>query len=285
MPRPVVCPQCREELDIPAEFRGSPVRCSACNSVFTPPAAAEEPPVAPRRVRRPADDDEFDSDRPRRPAPRRSFVWLWVLLAGSLGTCCVGCGGVIAWAVSMDNPTLKPYTSADGKYQTGFPGDPVVGLPIQAFDGKSTTTPVEWRRTILGNTFETYYVHATDLKTPPSKAEAARLVTKAANDLARRPGSAEQSRQPAATAGRDGVEVVIRHPDDELTLARVFTTADRVYVVGITGKGLDPQNSQRIGLFWDAFKLTEVAPDKVKPDAAADPPDDEDAPPPAKKQR
>ena len=272
MPRPVVCPQCREELDIPAEFRGRPVRCSACNGVFTP-VAADVPSMSRAAPRRAAADDDFDSrrDRPRRAAPRRAagHVWLWVLLAGTVGTCCLGCGGLVAWAVSLDKPTLKPYTAADGKYQAGFPGDPKVGTE-PAFDGTSTTTTVEWKRTILGDVLETYFVHTTDLKRPPTKAQAARLVAKAAADLARRPGSTELYRQPTVTAGRDGVEVHIQHPEDETTMARVFITADRVYVVGLTGKGVDIQNNQRIGLFWDAFKLTDGA--------AAGKVNDEDAP-------
>jgi hypothetical protein len=72
MPRPVVCPHCSEELDIPPEFRGRQVRCAVCQSVFVPPVnGAEAPPPLPtpgswdeeRPSRRPAREDDLPAAR------------------------------------------------------------------------------------------------------------------------------------------------------------------------------------------------------------------------------
>ena len=266
---PVVCPLCRDELDIPAELRGRPVRCAACDGVFTPPAAdAPRPGRAAPGSRRMDRDADYDDDTGRRPPARRaSLTWLWVLLAGSLGACCLSCGGLLVFAFQIEVPAFQPYTAPDGKYAAGFPGVPAVGT-APAFDPRTaaTTTTVEWKRTILGHPHETYFVHTTDLKKPPGKAETARLIDKAAAALARRPGSTETARRPQPTAGVDGVEVHIQHPDDEVTAARVFVTADRVYVVGLTAPSIDPDATPRVGLFFDQFRLTAAADEKAKDD-------------------
>ena len=65
MPSPVTCPSCGERLDIPADLRGTPVRCAACSNVFAPPPAGDEAPAV--RVAAPAPeplpDDEYADDR------------------------------------------------------------------------------------------------------------------------------------------------------------------------------------------------------------------------------
>ena len=116
MPRPVVCPKCREELDIPPELRGGDVRCASCATVFTPavepddrPSARgwDESPVQPRRANRATRDrddssrdadldrdfDDRSSSRRRSNAPRKSgMLWLWLMLGGTFGICALGCG-------------------------------------------------------------------------------------------------------------------------------------------------------------------------------------------------
>ncbi len=290
MPRPVVCPQCREELDIPAEFRGRPVRCSACNGVFTPPAdAGDDVPVA--AVRRPADrdtgrdyddrDDPVDrgdgrevSRRPgsRRPPPpvrKSSFLWLWLLLAGTCGVCCLGCAGIVRFSMRVADPTLIPYTSADGQFRAAFPGAPAVGT--KAADNNRTTTTVEWKRMLMGQAVETYFVHSTDLKRTPPRNAADRLAREAADAVVNRPGYRETKRLPVIFAGATGWEVHALGEDDEMTLARVFVAGDRLYVVGVSGHGLEPPNTQRVYKFWDEFQLT-AAPKagKAAPKADAD---------------
>src|SRR4051812_11148209 len=100
MSRPVVCPHCGEELDIPSELRGRDVRCASCRNIFHAAADAPAPPRASRaasgRVQpgrdepgRSTDDDDRapwdDSPRRRRKSRMR---WLWAML---------GCGGVLAF--------------------------------------------------------------------------------------------------------------------------------------------------------------------------------------------
>src|SRR5687767_403404 len=108
MPSPVTCPSCGERLDIPADLRGTPVRCAACANVFVPPPAGgddapEARPARPAaRPAEPAAEDEYvdDRDRPRR-RKRGGSGWLWVLLGGlGLTTClcCGGCGVLFWWS-------------------------------------------------------------------------------------------------------------------------------------------------------------------------------------------
>lgn len=293
MPPPVVCPQCREELDIPAEFRGRPVRCSACNGVFTPPAdAADNVPVVP--TRRPADRDsrrDFDDrDDPidrgdrddgresaRRPGARRppppvqksSLLWLWLLLAGTGGVCCLGCGGVARFAMRVADPDLVPYTSADGQFRAAFPGPPTVGTRA---DGDRTATTVEWKRMLMGQAFETYFVHSTDLKRPPRGAAADKEARIAADAVVNRQGFRQTRRTPVEYAGGAGYEVHAAGDGDEVAMARVIVAGDRLYVVGVRGRGLDPNDAMRVENFWAAFQLT----DAPKADKAAQPPADDE---------
>ena len=289
MPPPVVCPQCREELDIPAELRGRPVRCSACNGVFTPPVADDVPVVPPRRPadRDPARDDDRDdpvdrggrddgrefSRRPgsRRPPPpparRGSFLWLWMLLAGTGGVCCLGCGGLLRFGMRVADPNLVPYTSEDGRFRAAFPGKPTVGTRA---DGDRPTTTVEWKRMLMGQAFETYFIHTTDLKRPLRKAAADKEAKIAADAVVNRPGFRETKRAAVDYAGGSGYEVHAAGEGDEVTMARVIVAGDRLYVVGVRGHGLDPNDAMRVEKFWDGFQLT----DAPKAGKAAPPPAD-----------
>ena len=43
MPDPIICPHCREQLDIPAEYHGRPVRCASCQNVFAAGSEGDVP--------------------------------------------------------------------------------------------------------------------------------------------------------------------------------------------------------------------------------------------------
>jgi hypothetical protein len=90
MPTVITCPGCNRQLRLPDNLVGKTVRCPTCQVEFTAnedtPAAAELPAheeeyappvgeehVAPRRSRRPIDDDEgdYDDNYEERPSRRR----------------------------------------------------------------------------------------------------------------------------------------------------------------------------------------------------------------------
>lgn len=115
----VSCPSCRNELEIPPELLGGPVRCANCLTVFSPPVA-EVPTVAVAK-RIASDRDEFQFDDAK---PSRSRAWLWLLLFGcTLLTCtCFGsCAGLIG---IQAKPAMKPYAAGDGRFTASFPGNP-----------------------------------------------------------------------------------------------------------------------------------------------------------------
>src|SRR5579883_709817 len=165
MPAPVTCPNCGERLDIPADLRGTPVRCAVCTTVFTPPPAAADDDAPPARLARPTarplppagDEYDDDQDRPRR-RKRGGLAWLWVLFAGLGLVSCTCCGGfgVLWW--NIENPTFQPYSSDEGRFAVEFPG-PAYPKKLPLGDGEPMKG-VECRREFAQ---ETYFVHYADL--------------------------------------------------------------------------------------------------------------------------
>ncbi len=123
MTDPVVCPHCREHLDIPAEYRGRAVRCASCQNVFaTPPPQPERrsdaPPWRSDSPPRPRlDDDGYD--RPRRKP--NGGVWVLLLMTTLVLSGCIGL--VTGFTYIVHNPDMHPYTSKEGKFRADFPGD------------------------------------------------------------------------------------------------------------------------------------------------------------------
>ena len=288
MPRPVVCPKCREELDIPPELRGGDVRCASCATVFTPavepddrPSARgwDESPVQPRRANRATRDrddssrdadldrdfDDRSSSRRRSNAPRKSgMLWLWLMLGGTFGICALGCGGLMIFGAMFDNPDMQPYNSPDGKFQAAFPGkNPVVSSQMTD-DGLKRNT-VEMKRKVMKQDFETFFVHYTDLPKKPKQPEIDKRFQDVVDQLnTKYPSSKEISRTDASFTHQDSpaMDLHIEHDDDTSTIVRLVMVEKRLYAVGITGHGLVPE-SMRLKAFWDAFKI--LTPDEKTP--------------------
>lgn len=277
MPRPVICPHCREALDIPAEYRGREVKCAVCDRVFTPPA--DEPPTASRperdwdavpTSRRPPRDDVRDNprrdydraedrwdDRPRR-RRKASTGWIWALLVGVFALCILPCGGFIIWAVVLAFPDFQPYDAPDGKYRAEFPGKTFTYT--NKTEAGLDRTCVEFKRNIPA---ETYFVHHVDLP-----AAAARDQEKAFKDacdkaLAQTPGSTEIYRTATTYDGYPATDQYIEHAGDGGgTLTRFVLAGRRLYTVGITCQtGIDA-TEPRAEHFLSAFKVKATDPVK-----------------------
>ena len=165
MPDLIVCPHCREPLDIPPEYHHRQVRCASCQTVFlATPADADAVPVAPRlpssRTSRRSEDDDQDRDRDS-PPPRRSnagVVLLLLLTVGVVGGCC---GGLNLILVYQMNPTVTSYTSVEGKFKADFPGDTPTGGPLMGGGDGAAGWQVTGQRASAN---ERYTVRCYDLK-------------------------------------------------------------------------------------------------------------------------
>jgi hypothetical protein len=275
MPRPVVCPHCQEELDIPAEFRGRQVRCASCQQVFVPPADAptlpapgnwEEDRPSRRPVRddynppsnRPAPDDSdrlddrapWEYDRPPRPK-KRSTLWVWLLILGFFGLCVLPCGGFFVLGVWVAFPDFQPYDSADGRFRGEFPGQPFT-YTRPGEDGRT------WHCTEYKRSFppETYFVCFADLPRARAQDSDQALKEAALNMVARVPGTTEVRRTSGTTDGHPSVDLTLEHPDDTVTAARFVLVGNRLYEVGVTGMidRRDASDDPRVKHFLDAFK-------------------------------
>ena len=121
----VTCPKCRDQLDVPAEFAGRPVKCGTCQTVFTAPTSpSAEPPVArpSRSDSRGRPREDYDDDRALK---RRSNGLVWFVLFGTALICggmSLVCAGFSVW---MYNPPMQVYKSDEGKFQVEFPEAPL----------------------------------------------------------------------------------------------------------------------------------------------------------------
>jgi hypothetical protein len=269
MSRPVVCPQCGEELDIPSELRGREVRCATCRTVFTAAADSPAPPRATRAATgrplpsRPLDDDRAPWDESPRRRRKSGMTWLWVLLLGGGGLTCLGCCGCGIFAVNLDNPNLVPHESQKGRFAAGFPATPLEAQRVGE-DGVTRECTESTRELFLGAE-ETYFVHYRDLPAAPKDEAARQAALDAAGDreVAKYPGSRQESRTKTTLGGDPAVDVYVAHPDTSLTYVRLVLSGKRLYAVGISGPGLDPQ-SMRLKKFLDSFRVTAADEDRKK---------------------
>ncbi|MCU0703689.1 MAG: zinc-ribbon domain-containing protein [Fimbriiglobus sp.] len=181
MPDSIVCPQCREQLDIPAEYHGRKVRCASCQNVFAA-IPTGGPPVVRRSTNRPSADRppwQDEADRPSRPParddhdsrlPRQSNIGV-VLLLLVVGLTVGGfCGGINLLMMMLFNPPMTPYTSAEGKFKVEFPGESPSAGPIAAGENDkdggwqaTTTRPMTQERYSV----RTYKLKPAWAKLPP----------------------------------------------------------------------------------------------------------------------
>lgn len=260
MTDPVVCPHCREHLDIPAEYRGRAVRCASCQNVFTTPPlpGATPPPLperrsdgpsdAPPRPRPRLDDDAYD--RPRRKP--NGGVWVLLLLTTLvLGACVGGCTGVAAW---LYNPKMHPFTSAEGKFKVEFPDNP---NPVTGTDDRGTVTVNGSRE----QTQERFAVKVFDLPAkyrglPPDEA----LEQLALAELKAEGG---RERTHHEVVKHDGFPAYDVTDADQVpgfqrrnTLVRCVLVGNRVYAVVAQGPNMQPQ-AWWVRKFFVSFEITD----------------------------
>lgn len=260
MPAAIVCPHCREELDIPAEYHGRQVRCANCQNVFT--ATPEgEPPVVRRLPSRPADDSPpwRDDDRPRRPRrrddeeddrpPRRSNLGVVALLALTLFTVGGCCGVFNLFAMIQTNPPMTAYTQPDGLFKVEFPAENPVGGPIAGGDDKPAGDP-GWQVTAnRPSANEHYSVRCYDLKPEWQKLKAEDALRKVADIEVPPDAQNDPDRRTELTThnGFTALDVIDERggqwPNGTSVVARCVLAGKRVYVVSAQGQ-------QNFHLFW-----------------------------------
>lgn len=225
----VTCPDCRSELEIPAELMAGAVRCGHCQTPFDPLTSRLQVPTVPIAGR-------------RMPPPRRNLskAWLWVLFAGCslIALACMGsCLGLInVWS----NPPLQPYSSPDGAFEAIFPGEP---LPVVRKDDGIDVVGVESKREFPE---ETYFVerHENAKQSPKEAIDAwvrrqgATVVDRDAAKVHRGLDASEANGQLSITKGN--------------FVLRAVKVGDAIYLVGIFG-GVMP-HSQYADRFLDSFK-------------------------------
>ena len=263
MSRPVVCPHCGDELDIPSELRGREVRCASCRNTFTAAADAPAPPRANRAAARPTDASRPTHDDDRAPwddSPRRkrkgSLTWLWLLLGGGGVLACFGCCGIGIVAFQIDNPEFVTHESQKGRFVASFPDTPLEAQRT-GDDGLTRECTESTRELILG-TEETYFVHYRDLPAAPVGDDARQETLQAAclrALAAQTPGTREKSRTKLTVGTYPAVDLFLTHPDNSATHVRFILAGKRIYAVGLMGPGLKA-NSMRLKKFLDEFRIT-----------------------------
>ncbi len=256
----VTCPKCRDQLDVPVELRGQPVKCATCQTVFTVPhGSAAEPPVA-RSSRsgsrgRPSDH----RDDPDRPA-RRSNGMVWFLLFGTALVCgaiAAGCAGMSIWAY---NPTMQVYKSEEGKFQIEFPA------PAEPFTEGSdkgekggAVNGVEARLQLNESRFFVKYFDQSKKQAAQEPEATLAEVVKA--EIAALAGGVEAGRSITTHAGHPALDVQIDQGNQfakRVTILRVVLAGSRIYVLGTQGQNQLPQ-LWYVQRFFISFQPSEKA--------------------------
>lgn len=248
MPRPVICPHCREELDIPPELRRREVRCAVCRNTFVPDVDGREAPDEFAARTRPR--DEFDDEpRPRRRAGSNRTAWVVVL---GMFTCCgLGCGGFCVWAVVLQFPDFQPFESKEGRFHAEFPGEP---KEAAVNDGRGGVE-FSHERAIPKERFFVRYADL-DVKGNVDDQKAARLLKDAADRAVRQVGgSKELSRASSTVGGYDAIDLLIQHPNRTHTVVRLILAKKRLYAVGVTGPNSLAFETPYVSRFLGGFRI------------------------------
>lgn len=271
----VTCPHCRERLDIPAEYRGRPVRCGNCQTVFDP--TADDVPVVTRSSSRPAiprgrplPDDEDD----RRPS-QRSNVGVVLLLAVTLfavGGCC-GLFNVLAFVST--NPEFVTHTSPEGKFKVDFPaGDLTSSSTTNPLDEKLEGVLVTAGRDYGQERYmvKSYPLHAEGAKLSP--ADALKLIADAeVKAIGVGSETKRDTREDLTHNGFPLVDVMTGSGNGitgRQAMLRVILAGKRVYVVSVQGQQVHPQQGQPQPWwqrqFFLSFDITDPPPKPAKKD-------------------
>lgn len=272
MPITVICPNCRESLEIPNELVGGDVRCGSCLEVFTAaPRGGDVPPPLPREERseprrkrnrnessrnrplpvsRPDDkygEVEYDPERKRKQGLAPAF---WILF-GIFGLMGCGCCGVFGWLVydTMD-PQYKEFAPPDGKFVAQFPGDVKQATRLTGRKGGENAPAFEAVRKFVQ---ETYFVYHVEL-TAAEKRDTVQAVDKLCDGLASANQGTEVSRIKRAHQGHDAADILIRLPGKRFVKARVIAGEGRGYVVGVS-VNQDPSGMIWLDNFFEGFEI------------------------------
>lgn len=286
MPITVICPNCRESLEIPNELVGGDVRCGSCLEVFTAaPPGAPEPPVVPRsRDVPPPLPDSPEESRPRKRGGRRNTVskpdaaygaleydpdrkqkrgmgpavGLILLIFGLLGC---GCCGVFGYFVvqTMD-PDYKEYRAPDGRFTAVFPAEVrETSRPTGRAPAENATSFEATRRFIQ----ETFFIYYVDLTAEEQK-DPARVLDRLCKGLVSVNVGTEMSRSNRAHDGHDAADILIRLPGRKKFIqARAIVGDGRGYVVGVSVQN-NPEGMIWLDEFFDGFKIVEGKKDEKK---------------------
>ncbi len=230
----VTCPNCRDVLDVPTEFRGRSVKCGTCQTVFPVPepmASISKLPTA-RRDRPPV------LNEPRFRKQSNRVVWFLLLATALLlGGLCVACGGFIVW---MNNPTMTVHKSEEGKFQVEFPSEP---QPFaQAGEQGAVVKGLEAKRKLAdGRYFVKYY----DLTKNQLAGDPEAILTDALRvEIAGLAAGNEVQRQTTTHAGFPAIDVELHQGSQlmqRITVLRIILAGSRVYILGTQGQNQLPQ--------------------------------------------
>ena len=248
----VICPSCRNPLDVPPALMGGPVRCANCMTVFTPtPEVPTVPVVLPRQsiVNRATPELEEPITKPSR-------IWLWVLLLGCTlitFTCLGSFAGIFG---VMSNPAFKPFAANDGTYSAIFPGE---AFPIVRSIPGREVSGVECQREIPAE--ERYFVEYYLLTDAEKAKDAQKAAAEAATQWISGQNGTLMEQDAVDHRGLPASQVFGQISMFKGNVAiRAMRDGDRMYVIGVSG-GITPGND-RVVKFFDDF-IPKGAPDQV----------------------
>lgn len=251
------CPQCGELLEIPKALLDRPVRCGACQRVFSPrePSAAEfdaEPAAGPRRR-----SDEQESPN----AFARRVIIIVMLVVGFLGVAC--CGGFAFLIYKVMNPKMVPFESDKGEYTASFPGQPTTGSTRLTGRGDELSVYDSASRPMIQEEFSIAYVPLTEKD--KSKRSESLLNEFADGLLLQNAGSAEcRPRVVRTYDGHDAMDVCLELDDGRYLQGRIVLANGKAYIVSVTGPG-QPDGLPWVQQFLDSFKPKRKLPPGANP--------------------
>ena len=267
MTDPVTCPHCREQLDIPAEYRGRSVRCASCKTVFATPPLPDAPAASPAREERGDDERPAGPPRPRRyddaadrrPRAGNGVVWGVLLLTLlTVGGCVGGCLLLFAF---MYNPKMHPFTSPEAKFRIEFPGD---GVANTTGVGTDTITVTAHRN----EGQEKYTVKRFELPARLRGLPAEDALTEVAKKELQGEGVSPDARREVTThdefpavdmRGASGKGMLNRR----VMIVRCVLAGQTVYVVSAHGQSMEEQSLWWVRRYFTSFELTDP-PKKAK---------------------
>jgi hypothetical protein len=252
----VICPNCREALEVPFELIGREIRCASCANVFM--AAEGGPPLMRPSVAHPA--LRFGVREPELPKSNRSVWFLLFFTCVVAGGITAACAGVFTWST---NPRMHPATEADGRFKLEMPGEPMaITLPGEngaTVKGFESNRPMSEDR---------YFVKYFEL---PVKADLidpqAILTSVIQKEVAASAPGPETARQLTTHDGYPALDAWFESGPalmSRATILRAILIGRRVYLLGAKGPNLQPQ-MWWVMRFFKSFEVVEGPAPAPKP--------------------